>query len=322
MPEKIEISYRTIFFILALILAGFILYWTRGVVFVLFIAFIITAALNPLVEKLEKFKIPRPLGIIFLFLLIFGFIVFAVLGVVPPLVNQSYTLIKQIPHFLDQFKISGIDSQTITSQLGSFSSLPNNLIKFSLGIFSNIIALIGLLVITFYFLMERKNLEKYLTTFLGENKGNDYFSIIHKIEDKLGSWVRGELILMFFVGSISYLGFRLLGLEFALPLAIIAFFLELIPNIGPIVAAVPAVVLGLTVSPVLALMTTGWCFLVQQIENSILVPRIMKSSVGISPLISIFSLIIGFEIAGVAGAILAVPLFLVLEIILKNFLKK
>jgi len=119
---------------------------------------------------------------------------------------------------------------------------------------------------------------------------------------------------MTIVGVLSFVGLRLLGIEFALPLAILAGLLEIIPNIGPIVSAIPAVLSGLTVSPLMGLAVAALYFLIQQIENSIIVPRVMQKVVGVNPLVTILSLAIGFKLAGVAGAILAIPVVLVIQV--------
>ena len=97
---------------------------------------------------------------------------------------------------------------------------------------------------------------------------------------------------------------------------ILAFLFEIIPNIGPTIAAFPAIIIGLTVSPFYALAAAGWCFLVQQLENTIFVPRIMKKVAGVNPLVSILSLAVGFKLAGVGGAMLAIPTFLTLQVVL------
>jgi len=124
---------------------------------------------------------------------------------------------------------------------------------------------------------------------------------------------------MLVVGVLNYVGFLIIGINSALPLAILAFLLEIIPNIGPTLAAFPAIIIGLTISPYHALAVAGWCFLVQQIENSILVPRIMKRVAGVNPLVSILALAVGFKIAGIGGAILAIPTFIVLEVVISTF---
>jgi predicted PurR-regulated permease PerM len=163
--------------------------------------------------------------------------------------------------------------------------------------------------------MERQNLDYYLTLLFGKGNEGKIESVINEIERRLGGWVRGEIVLMTFVGILSYIGFRIIGLRYALPLAILAFLLEIIPNVGPILAAFPAVLIGLTISPFHGVAAAALGFLVQQIENSILVPRVMKQTAGVNPLITILSLAVGFKLAGVGGAILAVPIFIVLEVV-------
>ena len=123
---------------------------------------------------------------------------------------------------------------------------------------------------------------------------------------------------MTFVGTLSYFGFLVLGLDFALPLALLAGLLEIVPNIGPTIAAVPAVLVGFFISPLVGLATIAWCFLVQQIENNFLVPRIMSQQVGVNPVITLLSLAIGARMAGVVGAIVAIPVYLTIRTLLEE----
>ena len=137
----------------------------------------------------------------------------------------------------------------------------------------------------------------------------------------MGSWVRGELTLMLAVGIFTYIGLSILGVEIALPLAILAGILEIVPNIGPIISAVPAVLVALTIHPLTALATASLYFLVQLAENNFLVPKIMQKAVGVNPLISILGLMIGFRLAGPAGAILALPSIIVIHTIGLEYFK-
>lgn len=277
---------------------------------------ILVSVLNPLVKKLENIRFPRWLAILVIYLTGLLFLGLGLAGMVPPLVDQTSTLINQIPEFFRQFKIMGIDEKVIASQFAQLTAVPTNIIRFILGIFSNVVAIFALAIFTFYLLLERKNLDRYLAVLVGEEKEKEIEKIFDKVENRLGSWVRGELLLMAIVGFLDYIGFRIIGIEFALPLAILAFLFEIIPGIGPTVAALPAVLIGLTISPFHALATAGWCFLVQQLENSIFVPRIMKKIAGVNPLITILSLAIGAKLAGIGGALLAVPTFLTLEVVI------
>ena len=120
---------------------------------------------------------------------------------------------------------------------------------------------------------------------------------------------------MFAVVTLTYVGLLFLGIDIALPLAILAGILEIVPNIGPVISAVPAVLIALTLSPVTALATASLYFLVQIVENNFLVPRIMQAAVGVNPLISILGLMTGFQLAGPAGAVLAIPLIIVIQTI-------
>ncbi len=316
MPRKVEVSYRTIVF--AAVFAAFLwfLLQIRTVILIVFVALILMSALNPSVKKLEQLRIPRWLAIFLIYLVILIVLSIGLGGVVPPLVDQTSNLINQIPDFFRQFKIMGIDEKIVASQLSQFTAIPANIAKLIFGVFSNLVEVLGLAVITFYLLMERKNLDHYLLLLFGEENDKKIEMVIDKIEARLGSWVRSEIVLMTFVGILNYVGFRVIGLNYALPLAILAFLLEIVPNLGPTIAALPAVLIALTISPIHALATAGWCFLVQQIENTILVPRIMKKIAGVNPLVTIISLAIGFKLAGVGGAVLAVPAFIALEVII------
>lgn len=280
---------------------------------------IVASSLNPLIKKLESKKFPRWLSIILLYLILLVVFGFAIGGLVPPLIDQTSNLISQIPGLFQQFKFLGIDENLIAGQLSTLTSVPANIFKFVSSLFSNILGILTLSVIIFYMLLQRNGLEKNLVVLFGEDKEKQIEKIITKIENQLGNWVRGELFLMLLVGVLNYIGFRIIGISFALPLAILAFFLEIIPNVGPTVAAFPAIIIGLTISPYHALATAGWCFLVQQLENTVLVPRIMKQVAGVNPLVSILSLAIGFKIAGIGGAILAIPTYIALRVIFKVF---
>lgn len=318
MPKKVEISHRTIIFTAIFVAAIWLLFQIRQVLLGLFIAIILVSAINPSVKRLESFKFPRWLSVLIIYLIVLFFLGMGIGGIIPPLVNQTSTLIGRIPDLFRQFSFLGIDEKVIAFQFSQLTSVPANIIKFLVGVFSNIVEIFALMVITFYLLLERKNLNNYLSVLFGDDKEKEIETIVNKIENRLGNWVRGQLLLMLIVGVLNYIGFLVIGIEFALPLAILAFLFEIIPSIGPTIAALPAILIALTISPLHALAVAGLCFLVQQLENSIFVPRIMKKIAGVNPLISILSLAIGLKLAGIGGAILAIPTFIVLQVIISE----
>lgn len=318
MEKKLEFSLKTIIYIVLGIVSLWFVYQIRQIILALIIAIVLMSALNPSVKKMEAKKIPRWLAILIIYLFVIALLVLCLWGLIPRLIDQTSKLITKTPDFLSQIKIFGIDEKVISSQISQLTSLPANIVKFVLGLFSNVLQIFTLLVFTYYLLLERKNLDRYLADIFGEEQEKKIAKVIDKIEEKLGFWVRGELFLMLIVGLLNYIGFLIIGIEYAIPLAILAFLFEIVPNIGPVIAAFPAVIIALTISPIRALATAAWCFFVQQLENSFLVPRVMNKMTGVNPLVSILSLAIGFKLAGVGGALLAIPIYIVVQTILQE----
>jgi len=286
----------------------------------LFIALIFMSALSPLVDRLEKYRIPRGLSTVVLYILIWAFISFSVASLVPPLVEQSARFLNRLPQDVERLTQGRFDLSLLQPQL---SALPQNLFKIIVGAFNNVVGLFTLTVIVYYLILERKNLHKYLLFLFGNNGREERAeAFINQLEKKLGGWVRGQLLLMLFVGILSYVGLLFLGIDYAVPLAFLAGILEIVPNIGPTLSAVPAILVALGSSPILALAVGALYFAIQQIENNFLVPKVMSKAVGLSPLVVIIALLVGLKLAGIAGAILAIPTVLLLEIIASDFKKR
>lgn len=314
--EKIEISHRTIIFTVFFLIFVWLLYQVRQVILLFYISVIFMSALNHLVDKLEKYKIPRALSIIFFYILILGIVFGVIVMLVPAMISQTALLLKGLPFYLD--KISFFKNIDLNNYSNELVKLPGNVFKIVASTLSNLIALFAIFVMTFYLLIERKNLKKHLQILFAGDHEEKAEHFIKKIETQLGSWVRGEIILMIIVGTLSYIGLRLLDLDFALPLALIAGLLEIIPNFGPTISAVPAVIVGLATSPVLGLAVAALYFLVQQLENNIIVPKVMQKVVGLNPLVTIMALLMGGKLGGIFGAVLSLPILLTLQVIFQE----
>ncbi len=320
MTSKIEISHRTIIFTLAVLVLLWVILQIRDILFLLFISFILMSALRPLVDGLEQLRVPRVLAILLIYGLVFGVFGVSFAGAIPSIVLQSTKLVQELPMFVARvMPYWDFDTRAITQQIAPISE---NIVRVTVGIFSNIITLVTVLVFTFYFLLERKHLESILTGVMGGDGAKQVIVTMREIERRLGSWVHGELLLMCFIGVLVYVGLTVLRVDFALPLAIIAGVLEIVPMIGPIVSAIPAVLVALATSPLLALSVVALYFIVQQVENNLVVPLVMRKSVGLPPLLTITALMIGARLAGLAGAVLAVPIVLVLQVMLGALLTK
>jgi len=318
MVSKIEISHKTIIFTFVLLLAAWFIWQIRDILLFLFIAFIITSALRSPVDWMEKKKVPRLLAIIFMYIVVIGVIGLSLASIVPVLTIQITHFVQELPIFLARLSPYGnLDLRQFSQQL---APIGQNIVKVTVNIFSNIITIVMLLVFVFYFLLEQKNIERLLSGFMGEENAKRGANLILRIEQRLGIWMQSQIILMIIIGVLSYIGLLILRVDFALPLAVVAGILEIIPNIGPIVAGIPAVLVALSVSPVAALMVIGLYILIHQLEGNIIVPFVMKKSVGLSPLVTIVALLVGGKISGVAGAILAVPVVLIFQEILSSYL--
>ncbi|MBU4210354.1 AI-2E family transporter [Patescibacteria group bacterium] len=320
--HKIEISHKTIIFAV-IFLGSLLLVWKiRELLVLFFICFILMESLNPTVERLEKFKIPRGVAIVFLYIIMLTFLSFGIAGVIPVLIEQTTGLINSFPRLIEEINFFGLSAMDISSQLKILENLPANITKATLSVFSNLFSGFLVLMITFYLLVERKKFKKYSLDLFGKKGSQKTMKIMEHLEKRLGSWVNAELILMLAVGLLSYVGYLILGLQFAVPLAILAGILELVPNIGPTVATIVAMIIGFSMSPVLGLLSLVWGITVQQIENNFIVPKVMKTAVGLNPLVTIFLLAIGAKLAGISGAVLAIPAYLTTETLIKVFWKE
>lgn len=320
MTSKIEISHRTIIFTVVLIASIWVLFQIRDILYLLFISFLLMTALRPLVEWLTRFKIPRIIAIFIIYLLVFGLLGFSIASAVPLLVTQVTKFVAALPSFVSRvMPYWDIDVRAFIQQI---APIGENIVRVTVGVFSNIVTTLTVLVFTFYFLLERRNIRKILLDTLGEERGKELLSVLADIEERLGAWVQGQLFLMVTIGVVTYIGLMLLHVEYALPLAIIAGILEIVPMIGPIISAIPAVFVAFTASPFLALSVAALYFIIQQVENHAIVPFVMRRSVGLSPLITIVALMVGAKLAGIVGAVLAVPFVLVAQIMTSELLTK
>lgn len=322
MPRKVEISAKSIVFGVLFVLSLYLGFQLQSIVLTLFINIILATALAPYVDLFQKkLHLTRGLSITLVYLITSVVVALLVFLVTAPLVDQTSQLINALPQAIRKVDFLNTHEKEITDQLLSkIGSLPENLYRIIVGVFSNLFAVLTTIVVSYYLLLERPKLSNYLDLFTSSlATKNRALNLVQDIEFHLGGWVRGELVLMFTVGLITYIGLSILGIKIALPLAIIAGLLEIIPNIGPVISAIPAVLIALTIHPAIVVGVIALYVAVQFAENYFLVPRIMQQAVGINPLVIIVGLMAGSEIAGPIGAILAIPFFIVIRSLLAHY---
>jgi predicted PurR-regulated permease PerM len=292
--------------------------------------------LDPLVERFARLGLPRWLAVLLVYAITVAIVAFALAIAIPPLVQQIATFTTELPDIvkLIQYQLDHLNElydriglpvelRTFADSIvaASLDAVHNLDISFLQPIIDSaasfVTSIFGYLILPawlFFLLKDRPRLQASMDRSLPEAWRRDTWAIVGIIHEVFGKWVRGQLILGGTVGLASFIGLTVLGFSvdgifgrFAVLLAIIAAFGELIPIIGPIISAVPAVLLGLTAGPVPALAALLLYFGIQQVENSVLVPKIQSDAIDLHPSLIITALIIGGAIFGLLGAILALP---------------
>src|SRR5258708_6499675 len=322
---KIEVSLKTIFTLLIVGLILYVLSRTTDILTQVFVAFILMTALNPVVTRLQKLKMSRTVAIMTTYILFLGSLIIIFAAMVPAFIDQTTRLLTQLnlptQPALEKLVHFEFTSSQILPIVSAYGGSVAAILAVALSTFSGFFTFFTILVMAVYFLLGRDQIYTYFTVFFRTTDKRDRSKhMIDAIETTLGSWVRGEFLLMLTIGVMSFIGLTILRIPYALPLAIFSGLMEGLPNIGPTLAAIPAVIVALiSVSPVMALVTTVLYILIQQVENNFIVPQVMKKAIGIRPLTTIVLILMGFRFGGVLGALLSVPIYIVSREVLSEF---
>ena len=317
---KIEISIKTILVGIAAVFLLRFAWEMKDLLFSLFIAYIVMSAAKQPVDGLVKKGVSRGLAVFFVFFSFFVAIGLLFSWVIPPFVSETALFASHFPKIVESVRRALPVNLAVS--LGSFSftqyipSAANNFITVIGSIFSNAAFFLSTMFFSIYFTLDANLLTSILSRFISKQQLEKILKIEIKIEKRLGQWLLGELFLMTIIGVATYIGLLLLGVRYALPLGIIAGFLEAVPNVGPILAGIPAFLVGFSQYPLLGLFTVIMAVGIQQFENHIIVPMVMKKIVGLHPVLTLIILVIGGRYAGVIGMLFSIPLALVVETIL------
>lgn len=325
-----SVSTMTVIKVVAVFLSLYVLYVIRDIVLLLLISMILSAALSPLVEWLySKVRFPRGLTVVLVYLAFIGLVVLAFSLLLPRLAGEVAALATTIRDFQEVHPLQGFNLKEIFSQIGlsnalenfgsSLAGLTEGLFQKTLGVFSGVFDVISVLVISFYLVVQQDGMKEFAKSLAPAEYHVRIGNAVSKVQARLGKWLLGQLSLMFSIFLFTYIGLSLLGVKYALVLALFAGLLEIVPFIGPILSAVPAVLVALLQSPLTALLVVVLYTVVQQTENYLLVPRIIGKSIGANPLVILIALLIGFKIAGILGMLIAAPLVAVGTVVLEDY---
>ena len=332
-----DISVYTVTKIVLVLLFFAFLYFLRDIIFILLFAVIIASGVTPFANWLDEKKIPRILGVLMLYLSIFILALFLLSLVVPFVTGELNQLIKDLPQFINQVSVSLEKAQESSGRyVDLFSEIQNLLDRFAgylqassqsafnfvVSIFGGLFSFLAVIVLSFYLSVMRGGIENFIRSVVPSKYEGEVIRVWRRSENKVGRWLQGQLLLALIVGVAVYVTLSLLGVRFALLLGIITMVLELVPTVGPVLSAIPGVILAFSQSPTLGLWVLIAYVVIQQLENHILVPIVLGKTTGLNPVVVIVALLIGVKLAGVIGMVLAVPVAAVLVEIIDEMVKK
>jgi predicted PurR-regulated permease PerM len=306
-----------------------------GVILLVFIGILLAASLEPLVARLRRhFPLSRGQAVIVAYAAFF--LAVAVLGllVVPAAIAEAERVAARIPDVLagavawtETVRPQALGDTlgqllaAVQDQLAGATRPPaaDDVVEAGFTIAEALITVTTLLVVVAFWLVERARLQRYVLAFLPHARRAGGRAAWNRVERRLGLWTRGQLVLMATVGIASGVAYQLLGLPSALLLGLIAGVCEVIPLVGPLLGAIPALLVALTISPETALAVAVVYVIIQFVEGNFLVPIVMRNAVGLSPLLVLLSLLAGAATAGIVGALLAVPVAAAIEILVEPF---
>lgn len=318
---------KTIFFILLL----WVLYQLLDLVLIVLTAVVIATAIEPATRRLVKLRIPRVLAVIILYFVVFGIFSGVIIYLIPTLTQELGSLSKQLPDYINSLNLLDSPiaetlgegalpsqlpfSEAINSLSEKVADISGNFLSVLSTVFGGALSLLLIVVMSFYLSVQEKGIENFLGIITPVKYERYVIDLWHRSQKKIGLWLRGQLLLALIVGVLVYLGLTIFGIKYALLLAIIAAIFELIPIFGPILSAIPAIAIafigpdgGLDKAFIVVILYV----IIQQFENQLLYPLVVKQVVGVPSIVAIIALIAGGTLAGLLGMILSVPLAAVL----------
>ncbi|WP_432665306.1 AI-2E family transporter [Wukongibacter baidiensis] len=307
-------------------------------------AIVISYLLNPIVNKLNELKLSRLWSVVIIYIMVFVVLLSLSITVIPRITNEIKEFAETLPSYTNE--VIEFSNTIYIKYLNSMSHLPRELIGIDvafreylddlqiliidytrkitekgLNIFSNIIGIVLVPIYTFYFLKDKTFFKRKVLLAVPKKVRSEVVCIFKEINKLLNNFIRGQFIVAALVGIISIIALFFLKVEFALLIGAIAGIGNIIPYFGPIIGAIPAVVIAFLDKPIKAVWVIIAFFIIQQIESAVLQPKIVGDSVGLHPVFVIVSLLIGGELFGIAGLIFAVPIAASIKIVLKYLVK-
>lgn len=326
MDKQVTVSVKTIIIAFLIGLAGYVLYRLGSVIGIILIALLLVISLEPLVRKLTNIvffnkPISRGFAVILSYLMLIMILIFVGTVGIPPLFSQLEKMLINLPTILSKVNLGGYINLSLSDFLPQASKISSEVLTVTISLLSNVATMISLLILAIYLSMDWINIKKQFISLFSDDQEDNIKNILNEIELNVSYWVKGEATLMLVVGLACFAGLEILGVKYSLALGILSGVLEIVPMLGPIFSALLAAIIAFADSPIKGLGVIALYLIVQQLENNILVPKIMQKVSGFSPIVILLALLIGGEFFGITGAVIAVPATIVGAVILKKVLR-
>jgi predicted PurR-regulated permease PerM len=320
--NSINISSSTIIRTILIGFCFYLVYILRDILLVVLTAVTLTAAIEPLNKMLVKKKVPRVLSVVMIFLSIGLLVALGFYFFLPTFITDVLGILESLPRYVDTTNLLSPLSDTsfggslpnlsirniVDSLSSTFSDVTGGLFTTISGFFGGIISFILIVVLTFYLSVQNDGVGNFLRVITPDHYETYILDLWRRAEKKIGLWLQGQLLLGIIIGILTFLGLSILGVKSALFLSLIAMVLELIPIFGIVLAIIPAFAVALSDGgATLAFLVLGLYVIIQQFENHLIYPLVVRKIVGIPPILVILTLIIGLKLAGFIGIILSIP---------------
>ncbi|MBU2566349.1 AI-2E family transporter [Patescibacteria group bacterium] len=320
MPKvNVTITFTTLLKIVAVILGIWVLWMMHSVIAIFLAALFLSALMQPLADWGSKYKIPKSLTVIGIYVFFFGLLGLVIVLMVPTITQQAVELGKifgqrwsavenftlEFSDFVNKYElVSDKGFESLQSQAGeAMGKLFNTLT----GIFGGIAAFVIVLVIAFYLVVQEDKARVMVREWISPKHRKFALRLIDHLQIQISRWLSGQLMLSLIIALMTYVALALIGVRGALVLALFAGMLEFVPYLGPILSGIPIVFVAFTQSTTTGFLALGALVVIQQSENHLIVPKVMQKAVGLNPLISILSMLTGATLFGLTGALLAIP---------------
>ena len=330
---NVSITAGTVVKAIVILVAAWLLFTLRGIVLDVLAAVVIASAIEPGVRALMRWRLPRTLAVITVYLLLFVLFFVLFYFFFPSILEDFATFVATLPTYLDAFSRSGafdtyanilgvpapslVSSNDIMASIRSaldVSSIFGDAFTTISTIFGGVFSLILIIVFSFYFAVLETGVDDFLHIIAPKKYQSYILDLWRRAQHKIGLWMQGQLILALVMGVLVYLGLTILGVKHALVLAVIAAVFEIIPVFGPTLAAVPAVMIGFVDGGVtIGLLVVALYVIFQQFENHLIYPLVVTRVVGVPPILVILALIVGAQLAGFLGILLSVPIAAIIQ---------